>query len=271
MHLYTAVTARFTIAPETNAEMLNLDRQGSLASWQGLPGNALGGLGSRQIALAQIDPYRIGSPNDPLLSSLPIQCASSKGLSVRWWGKLTDPVESSLVRNEFGALDGTFTNSLPVALSDCLLAYEDRLYRLGTVRSGETIDLGGLSPLHLEARLTERTIAGAKDVATPWEQYSTDVPRIVQMLMFHEAARGRSYTGLTHRYQSYIDFSGHLRLSRAVLAGRIPVNPTGWTSDGQPLVHGSDAQAATWCRLVLPVSMPPYDSRAALDSQPISP
>jgi hypothetical protein len=270
-HLYTAVTSRFTAAPETQAELLKVDRQGSLASWQGLPGNASGGLGSRQIALAPIDPYRISPPNEPQLASLPIQCASSKSLSVRWWGRTTDPIESLLVRNEFGALEGELTNPLPMDLSECLVAYEDRLYRLGTLQAGQSIDLGSLSPLHLEARLTERTIAGSKDVSTPWDQHSTDVPRIVQMLMFHEAARGRSYTGLTHRYQSYIDLSGHVRLSRAVLAGRTQVSPTRWTSGGRPLVDESTARAATWCRIVLPVSLPPSDSRSALDSEPISP
>ena len=270
-HLYTAVTSRFDAAPETKSESLHVNRHGSLASWQGLPGTALGGLGSRQIALAPVDPYRIEPPNDPLLKSLPIQCASSKSLSVRWWGRTTESIGSSLVRNEFGALDGELTNSLPVELSDCLVAYEDRLYRLGTLKAGETIDFGGLSPLHLEARLTERTIAGAKDVATPWDQYSTDVPRIMQMLMFHEAARGRSYTGLANRYQRYLDLSGHLRLSRAVLAGRTTVNPTGWTSDGRPLVEDGDVRAATWCRIVLPVSQPASRSSAATDSQPNSP
>ena len=40
------------------------------------------------------------------------------------------------------------------------------------------------------------------------------------MLMFHESARGKNYTGLTHRYQPQIDLSEHIRLGQAVLVGR---------------------------------------------------
>jgi len=151
---------------------------------------------------------------------LPVQSASSKSLSVRWWGQSAQPITSSLVRNEYDALDGELSNPLPIALTDCLVAFEGRLYRLGKLQPGQTVNLGTLTPLNLEARLTELTFEGSKEVSTVWKRDANDIPRIVQMLMFHESARGRTYTGLTHRYQPFLDLSGHLGLGRAVLVGK---------------------------------------------------
>jgi hypothetical protein len=61
----------------------------------------------------------------------------------------------------------------------------------------------------------------------------------MQMLMFHEAARGSNYTGLTHRYQPQIDLSEHIRLGQAVLVGRAE-QPATKLNDAAPLrVHRS--------------------------------
>ena len=62
------------------------------------------------------------------------------------------------------------------------------------------------------------------------------------MLMFHEAARGQSYTGLTHRYQPQIDLSEHVRLGQAVLVGRAerPGRPAGTHATTQPLAEPDD-------------------------------
>jgi len=119
--------------------------------------------------------------------------------------------------------------------------------------------MADLPPLNLEARLTERRVEQSKDVSTPWEQDSLDIPRIVQMLMFHESARGRSYTGLTHRYQSRIDLSEHVRLGQAILVGRSSA-PVARLTDGSSAapLSGPDGTAAwTWYRIVLPVGSNP--------------
>jgi hypothetical protein len=90
-------------------------------------------------------------------------------------------------------------------------------------------------------------------VATPWDQSSVEVPRIVQMMMFHEAARGRSYTGLTNRYQPYVDLSEHVRLGEAVLVGRSAKRVAQLTQGTSPLADPGDENVWTWYRLVLPV------------------
>jgi hypothetical protein len=262
-HLYSPATARFSAEPLISADRFESQDVGGILAWQGLPGNSLGGLASGQTVLATADPYRIRAPgSQPGVVDLPVQSASSKGLSVRWWGQSGKPVSSSLVRNEHGALDGELTNPLPIALTDSLVAFEDRLYRLGKLQPGQMVSLGTLTPLNLEARLTELTFEGSKEVSTVWKRDSNDLPRIVQMLMFHESARGRTYTGLTHRYQPYLDLSGHLGLGRAVLVGKA-AEPITRLVDGSELAHqddlaqASDRTALTWCRVIFPVRLQP--------------
>jgi hypothetical protein len=261
-HLFSPATAHFDVTATIDAERVNARRASGLLTWQGVPGDSLGGLGSRQSAIVAADPYRVQNIGPaPSLAAVPVQTASSKSLSVRWWGEATIAQPSTLSRNQYGILDGELVNPLPCELADCLVAHEDRLYRLGTLGPGDRVRMGELRAVHLEARLTERTVVRDKDVSTRWEQDSTDIPRIIRIMMFHEAARGRSYTGLSHRYQSYVDLSGHLRLNRAVLVGRAPQPLVTLVNGGRPLAAHADQSAQTWCRIVLKVS--PYQPPAS--------
>ncbi|MDX1947791.1 MAG: hypothetical protein SFU86_20505 [Pirellulaceae bacterium] len=241
---------------------------GGWLAWQGLPGDALGGLGSRQFSLARPDPYAILPPGaTPRIASLPLVTASSKSLAARWWGS-GPAVESKLAKDQYGLLSGEVTNPLDVELTDWLVAHEDRMYRLdaklaGPLAPGQTVRIGDLSPLNLEARLTNRYVVDSKDVATQWNQASTDIPQIVRMMLFYESARGPAYTGLAHRYQSELDLTGHLRLGRAVLIGRAARPVARITAGGQPLAEAADAREYTWWRFVLPVGPQP-----AMPSQP---
>lgn len=256
-HLYSPSAARFNVAPEMNtAGSICREPQGLIA-WQGLPGSSLGGLGSQQIALAKADAYRIDPPGtQPRIVGLPVQNASSKSLSVRWWGPAAFAMPSQLVRTEHGPVGGELTNPFPFELTECLLVYGDWLYRLDRIGAGQSITVDPRDSLNLEYRLTERTVLNSKDISTPWDQATTDLPRLMRIMMFHEAARGRSYTGLTNRYQPYIDLTEQVRLGRAVLAGRAPGPITRLASSGEPLAAQEDQTAQAWCRIVFPVQ--PY-------------
>lgn len=261
VHLYSPATDHFDVqmrieAPlgfnSANAEEAN-NRAGWL-SWQGLPGESLGGLGSRQVALSTAEPYRAGQPgSQPRLQGLPVQVASSKSLAGRWWGEAKITAEAKLGVNDYGILTGEFRSPLPIELSDCILVHGEKLYRLGAVRPRQLLHMDAFTPLNLEARLTQRTVVQFKDVSTPWRQDSTDVQRILLMMMFHEAARGRAYTGLTNRYQPSIDLTGHVRLGRAVLAGRAPAGTCQLRRGDQPLADEADVRTWTWYRVILPV------------------
>jgi hypothetical protein len=232
--------------------------------WQGLPGDALGGLASQQVVLASTVPYRAITPDPgrkPALEGLPVQIASSKALTATWWVRTKVDAQDRLALDPYGQLRGQFRQPLPVELSDCLMACGEKLYRLGTLRPGQTVTVDPSTSLNLEWRLTERRFEKTRDVATPWRQDSTDVPQIVQMLMFHEAARGRGYTGMMHRYQPELDLSEHIRLGRAVLVGRA-ADPVAELRHGdEPLVESGQARTWTWYRLVFPVAPRQADPR----------
>jgi hypothetical protein len=260
-HWYSPQTARVTLAGQSAVPWATPD--GGALAWQGLPGSAIGGLASRQRPLVAGEPYRIGQPGRTArIEGLPVQCASSKSLALRWWGTWPPAAVAPLARNSFGALDGEVTNPLPVALTDCLVAFEDKLYRLGKLAPGQSVDLGGRTPLNLEARITQRTIEGSREVSTLWKRDSTDLARIVQMLMFHEAAGGRNYTGLTHRYQPYLDLSGHLKLNRALLVGRADEPATRLEPAGESAGIAGRTDGQAWFRIAIPVSEPSSPANA---------
>jgi hypothetical protein len=111
----------------------------------------------------------------------------------------------------------------------------------------------------LESRLTERTVSQQKDMATPWDPAGTELSRIVEMLMFHEAANGAGYTGLLHRYQPWLDLSDHLQMDRAILVGSSPVRQGELQRDGESLAEHYDQEtqeSRTWYRLIIPVATP---------------
>jgi len=218
----------------------------------------MGGLGSRQVALSAAEPYSIEPPGpQPAVKGLPVQVASSKSLSARWWSQTDLQPEARLVENQFGVLTGDFRQPLAVELTDSLLIHGEKLFRLGKLQPGQTVHLEDFAALNLEARLTQRTVVMSKDVSTPWDRASTDVPRILLMMMFHDAARGSSYTGLTNRYQPYIDLTDQVHMGRAILCGRAASSFCHLSAaDGHSLVDQDAIQSWTWCRVVLPVSPP---------------
>jgi hypothetical protein len=257
-HVYSPTTRQVSATLEVNLppRLVREPWQGWL-TWQGLPGDSLGGLESRQPALISRNPYGVAAPNEqPGIEDLVIPIASSKSLSACWWAKADVPGQTKLSLDRYGLLAGEFIQPFDVPLTDCLLAHGEKLYRLAAVAPGQRVQMAELPPLNLEARLTQRRIEQSKDVSTPWEKDSVEIPRIMQLLMFHDAARGRSYTGLTHRYQPQVDLSDHVRLGQAVLVGRArdPVARLVQPNSNTPLVEPADATTFTWYRIVFPVN-----------------
>jgi hypothetical protein len=256
-HIYTPASAHFDPVLQVNNRLGATDAQGWLV-WQGLPGDSLGGLGSRQVRLAAIEPYRAGLPGGEMkLSGLPVPAAASKSLTARWWANTKIPGEVRLIENQYGVLTGEFPFPLPVELSDCLLIHGEKLYRLDKLIPGQTVNMEDYTPLNLEARLTQRTVVQAKDISKQWQKDSTDVPQIIQMMMLHEAARGSSYTGLTNRYPPTIDLTDQVRLGRAVLIGRANQRAGRLETGAQEFASPADEQTWTWYRVVLPVGARP--------------
>ncbi|WP_254507099.1 hypothetical protein [Anatilimnocola floriformis] len=236
-----------------------------VADWQGLPGSGLGGLASPQVALDTTNPYLISPPGKTaLIDSLPIRTASSKALAGRWWSQ-TDIAKDlpRLETNQYGHLEGTIVNPLPVKLTECHVTSGEWLYRIDELEPKQEIKASSLIPLNLESRLTRRTVVDTKDLSTPWKSDDTDLPRIMQMLMLHNAVKGPTYTGMSHRYQPQLDLSEHLRLSRAILIGRAEVPAAALQLQDVPAGE-LQQQQWIWYRFVLPVQ--PRDAAAQPNS-----
>jgi len=152
-----------------------------------------------------------------------------------------------------GLLTGRLTNPLKVELTECMVVYENWVYPVaGALRPGQSVSFDGVSPRNLEWHLSRRRVVETKDVGTPWEQTSGDVPRILEVMMFYKAAGGADYTGLTHRYQPAIDLSDHLRTGRAILVGR---SAAAGSRLGQPDETWAESNLRQWTfyRVVVPV------------------
>src|SRR5690606_31885557 len=122
-----------------------------------------------------------------------------------------------------GVLLGDVRNPLNVDLEDVLLAYDRWTYRIEMpLKAQGALRVENLQRRDLQWRLTQRRVLHSRTSysTTPWDPASREVPRILEMLMFHEAAGGRAYTSLSQNYQPWMDLSEHLRLGRAVLVGR---------------------------------------------------
>lgn len=232
---------------------------GASLGWLGLPGNGLGGLNTLSRAASFPAPYTIvpagGGDATATVQRLPIQVASSKSLTAQWWASRTPDNSARLrVRGEF--LTGELTNPFPVELVDCHLLHGDWTYRLDRrLLPNETISISELNePRDLVWRLTRRRVVSDKTTyaSTPWDPQDADVERIMEMLMFHSAAGGKSYTALSHRLLARMDLSSHIALGRAILVARTATPARRLLRDGNPI---ADIQKQwTYCRAVFPVA-----------------
>lgn len=274
-HVYSPKAATYDMKSELNPQIKDVSTiRGNVLAWQGLPGSGLGGLSTTAAAPPAIDEYQLelataerassekatSTDNQFLFGTMrevPIHIAATKSLLDRWWGETRMKDSSSLSLDVEGLLRGTVVNPLPIELNDCVVYFDNWAYRLdtkrGTLGPGESTRIENERALNLQWRLTGRRVIETKDYGTPWDQYTLDVPKTVEMMMFHSAAGGESYTQLVNRYQSYIDLTSHLNIGRAILIGRSD-------SAAMNLVLNDSARKMdrqwTYYRILLPVIDP---------------
>ena len=252
IHLYSPRARTFDLSLGwggiVSADDQGLDRQ---LSWQGLPGSGLGGLNTRG-GNAMKQSYQHGSGE---IQGLPMMAASTRSLLGTASGRHQLEGASDLSPDRVtGTLEGTFTNPLSMAMEEGVLYYGDWAFELPSrLEPGETVQAVNLRETmrNLESRLTQSRLSQRGQLESGWSQVHGDLPRIVEMLMFHDAAGGAGYTHLTHRYQPWLDMSDHLNLNRAVLVGRV-------AKGASSLVVGGDVvepdQQWVYYRIVFPVS-----------------
>lgn len=254
-----------------------------LTGWLGLPGSALGGMAP--------DPR---TPNPTLwkehyefserldaMSGVPIQVWATKSLTARWTGRVdvTQPslVPQSQLVQEDRILIGTITNTLDFPLADCILAFDRWGYELGTLKPGQSAELGTLARRReLETLLTGRKLESTEsgsdkfriDPKPLYDQSSDEPATILRAMAFFDAAGGRRYTGLFSEYQSFVDLSARLKTGSAILMARVPAEgdaswagaqtPRRWGAqllrNGQPLSAPRDRHD-TFYRFIFPVKI----------------
>ncbi len=250
-----------------------------LVSWVAPAENRVGGLyreGGVQFSQREYrvtDPAADGSPSSPGYADVPLQVWSTERFGGEWSARTPRLVESRLVSSELGRLTGTIEHHLPDTLTDCLLAYANRVY-IPVIRRAQSSGKSDLAPhfvwtigsgqpveqRELRSFLTEVTMKEVQrgamksvemlDVQKPYDPAKHELGYILRMLTFHQAAGGRDYTGMRHDVLANFDMSSHLRLGRAVLLGRLKKPSAEWKVNGQVV---TDDAAQTYVRIVLPV------------------
>ncbi|HZZ72871.1 MAG TPA: hypothetical protein VFE24_11520 [Pirellulales bacterium] len=230
-------------------------------AWLGLPGTSLGGMDIAETSLFSAEvpaAYAFDAPRRSL-RQFPIGVSSSRALTAEYEAPLVALPKIDLRRVAEGQLAGSITLR-DLTLDDAILFYEKSLYLLHRLQAGETwsVDLER-EPASNESYLNRRHLQGEKIVATPYDPFDTDLRRILDMILFYDAAGGRGYTHLFNRYFNKLDLSGQLHLGRAILIGRADLHPVQLHNGDQPLARPDD-QPITFVRFIINV---PAGARSA--------
>jgi hypothetical protein len=257
-HVFSPRTRQVTLQTEPNVSFDWSVPVQQVTCWQGLPGDGFGGLDRRRHAESFRRPYQVqlqfASPElaDARFQNFPIPAWSSRDLLGQWWGQARlAPGNTQLTAGADASLSGSIVNPLAIDLSDVYLVYERWALRVGNWKSGASFAVDNAVGVDLQALLTERKVVNGRNEVTPWRQDNPNVDRVMQMLMFYGAVKGRAYTRLQHRFQRTLDWSDHPTASQAVLWGRSSVPAAQILLDGLPIPQ---TQTWTYVRLLVPVA-----------------
>ena len=258
VHAYSPVTSSYDFSTQTQIPCQSnpVDHHSALISWQGLSGTALGSMNAASSSAGRPQPYSIRFPSDhspapSQITEMPLQVWSTKSLTARWWGEIDLHFMADLRSQADKQLRGSVLNPLDDDLTECYLYYAPWAYQIGRIPANRSITINSSSVRrNLRYKLTRRTLSEDSNIMAPWDEYSQSIPRIVEMMMFHEAAGGESYTGMFNRYQTFVDLSRHITSGRAVLVGRTSQPASNFQCDRK----SESNQHWTFFRFILPVS-----------------
>jgi len=230
-------------------------------SWYADAGAGFGGIdaASPHPPLASGD-YRYGERLGTLLD-VPVAAGANRLFEAGWSGAvdLAGVIESRLVRDAQGALEGTVVHHLPFTLEDCRLVHGGWIFDVGVLEPGRPFDLRDTrGPRSLAGAITRRGTLGDRDLARKWDVTGTDVARILEVVGFHAAAGGAAYTRLEPGSLGRLDLSP-LLADRAILVGLAPGGPDAaagvWSvaAGGMPLPV---EPAVRVYRIVMPLTDP---------------
>ncbi len=247
LRLYSPANGKLNLSLQPAIEAGELAQSpGMLFGWQGLPGKGLGGMDDNSRLTVGGPSYEIdnisppGEPSQMEVKSLPVAHQRDERAVRPLVVQAELDADYELQSNRSKLLNGNVVNPLPVRLTGCVLYHDRWAYNLGTLEPGQQKPVNDdLNYLNVKWMLTERTVVEGDQRTDLWDHaMRDDVPKLMRMMMFHEAAGGRAHTALVHRYHGFIDLSRHLAADRAILVGRAEAPATTLIADGQP--HSSD-------------------------------
>ncbi len=210
--------------------MLPTDRE-SLFAWNGLPGSGLGGMAPKTVSPTV---WRSGSEHSAdernLLKNVPVQVRATKSFFGQAWnlGVPSTRPTISLV-DEDGIPIGTLTNPVDAVLEDCLLVYGRWILKLGTLESGQQIEVGTMSErMELRDVLVPKGAIGPKiQRLASYNAQSGDLEYIVRAMSLFHATGGSDAVGLNNAYQRSLDMSHLLTVDRAIFIGSLSQQESG--------------------------------------------
>ncbi len=241
-----------------------------LFSWFGLPGGGFGGMDVKGTGVGGVDtasqdlrlfrePYDFSGRLDAM-DRVPISVWSSKAFVGRWWREgdrgAACGIEASLADD--GRLVGTLTSHLGTPLTNAVLIYGKWAYVIRELEPERKIDFDSIDPQTADTYLRHVRVQNDRQIATPYDRASFDVPRIIEIMTAHDMVGGEKYTALVNQYQGFTEISRLVRNGRAVLFGRTAGPAARLERDGEPLAAG-DTENWTFHRYVFPVAEQPAE------------
>lgn len=258
-NLFSPATATYDLSLELRAANLRSDEKREvLLSWQGLPGNVLGGMEQGVSAPTSVARSYQYSPDRAALLRVPVPVWSTKSFVGRWQTTAGAAIEAKLKSGRDDVVEGMLVNRLGLPLKSCLLVAGRWAWELSDLPADEAVPVRAGEQRDLQALLKDFKLVREGDretpvqVATPYDPASFNVRSILQQMMFYDAGNGRSYTGLLNRYQPYVDLSDHLEFGQAILWGEADLPVTAVCRDGQPL-DDAGHERHTFYRFIIPL------------------
>jgi hypothetical protein len=238
-------------------------------SWGGHPGSSLGGFDTSIRTDYGFPGYRFARDVQAEHSSLAtsalrgvgITTGGTKSFELEWAPPLiASPTTSThfSVSRSTDHLEGSWQNPLSEDLLDGILIYRRWMYRLPSkFRGGAIFQVASKDiPKDLSRYLQRKQIVKDVDVGIPWNPHARDdIPRLVEMIMLHEAAGGTGYTGLANEHLRDVELSKLLADKRVLVIGRLARPILDWTAatNGHKIEIAED-HMTTFVRFLIPVS-----------------
>jgi hypothetical protein len=260
-HLWSHIYSSHARTLEVEGTNL-FNQQRAYLDWQGLPGKGLGGLDSQLPMERGMNAYSIAIDDQlgTTLESVGIVAAGTKSIYGTYSLSMEMSNQSSLSElSTVDQLEGEVVNPLDQELRDVVLFYHRWYYLLNSrMPAGDRIRISSqILPKDVVRKFNRQYDVDGKTTALRWDPSArNEVDRLVELMMFHNAATGRNYTSLTHSYQNIIDHSHLTDMDCAVLVGRlttpsVKLQLSTSQTEQQPEIESGITRA--WCRIVIPV------------------